>query len=1029
MAAPKDITSSKLFEQLDLLVGVDDIDEEDVTHLRSALLKIAKRADTEWGKIIVSFPQYTDHSVQHMVNILDLIYDFLPKKKAGKKEKIQINALELSLLIAAVLLHDVGMAVTPAEKEAAKNDPQYRQLRSKMNDRVEAAEKARRAGDKVTADAIDDAILVEFFRKQHAALSAAYIRKLEAPARLMFAEVDLHETLAQIAESHAWPVEHGRGDKAVLKLSEDERFGKTRVNVQFLAFCLRLADILDFDRSRTPQYLFKQINFTEEISIQEWKKHLSVSGWQIQKDKVSYRVACDSPETYVAVQEFLHWVDKELDAFHRAHRDWKGDDQDRYALNLAVKVDRDKVSMANKNHMAGDFRFALDYEKIMNLLMDRSLYPDPAMFLRELLQNSLDACRLQKARAQEENMGDKYRAVIQVYDHTEDPENPRVIFQDNGVGMSLDKVKNYFLQVGKSFYQSWEFRHEKELLEKKGIYLDACSRFGIGFLSCFLGGDKIEVQTYEYGSEPLKITIYGPDKYFLIEKLGKQDVSDRFNTPENVDLSEPQRYAGTKITVFLREGWRGEIRAYKEKPTSLDERNIQKGDVFDVLDFYAVNQEFPIHVINNGNQLLIKESRRDNDEAEIVFPSVAKDYRWSLKNIEEGHNKLQKLLYRHEIRFEKYHADFPGIRGRAWIWLLDMNGQVAPQIGGVGLHSYRGHETEGGIINESMAARFILTFWGGRRSEIQGKKLFGNLNRLKWGSDKELFKESVELAFRQVINFDFDFIKVLDGLNSMEKEERDQFLAFMAKLGQRLAYRQPYGESWMFDGATILFSCENKNIELAEYLATKPTHSWVDFASIQLRLGLRISLSGINLPSGIVDWSPMSPNSTRITHFLPPFVSASIDFLGEKSPIPAPHRLSCTRKSAEESIEKIFRVIIRELMAIFQLHQNEAHWRKWFKNYVDFFKNEAPRVLWKEMGCLQNHIEVRYAGEGAPYIFFTMAQILNEDKEHIPVIGLSTKGSGYIFEDLVIPESEVTEIEGIKYINLKSWKNKVGNWL
>ena len=70
---------------------------------------------------------------------------------------------------------------------------------------------------------------------------------------------------------------------------------------------------------------------------------------------------------------------------------------DRYKLLLPQVVDRHKVRMADPSYVAGVFWFQLEYENILALLMDRSLYPDPSLFLRELLQNALDACRRKEA--------------------------------------------------------------------------------------------------------------------------------------------------------------------------------------------------------------------------------------------------------------------------------------------------------------------------------------------------------------------------------------------------------------------------------------------------------------------------------------------------------------------------------------------------------------------------------------------------------------------------------------------------------
>ncbi|MCL3782938.1 hypothetical protein EMN47_21510, partial [Prolixibacteraceae bacterium JC049] len=131
----------------------------------------------------------------------------------------------------------------------------------------------------------------------------------------------------------------------------------------------------------------------------------------------------------------------------------------------------------------------------MKLLMDKALYPDPALFLRELLQNALDACRIQEALVKQHNKIDDdvftYAPHIAVFDHSEEAENPRIIFQDNGIGMSEEIVRNYFLRVGKSYYRSNDFKTQQYKLKTDyNIQLDACSNFGIGFLSCFLVGDK-----------------------------------------------------------------------------------------------------------------------------------------------------------------------------------------------------------------------------------------------------------------------------------------------------------------------------------------------------------------------------------------------------------------------------------------------------------------------------------------------------------------------------------------------------------
>lgn len=221
---------------------------------------------------------------------------------------------------------------------------------------------------------------------------------------------------------------------------------------QYLACCLRLADIMDFDRSRTPLALLRTI--TDETSQREWQKHLQITGWEIGEHDVEFHASCTHPEHYVAVMEYLDAVDRELLECRRlVVRDATRQTED-YTLRLPAATDRIHVQMADKSYIAGGFRFELEYERILKLLMDKSLYPDPSLFLRELLQNSLDACRLRKALIEEEGHGAHYTPHIVVWDHSADADDPRVVFQDNGIGMSEEVVKNYFMRVGRSYYRS-----------------------------------------------------------------------------------------------------------------------------------------------------------------------------------------------------------------------------------------------------------------------------------------------------------------------------------------------------------------------------------------------------------------------------------------------------------------------------------------------------------------------------------------------------------------------------------------------
>ena len=153
--------------------------------------------------------------------------------------------------------------------------------------------------------------------------------------------------------------------------------------------------------------------------------------------------------------------------------------------------------------------------------MGTKLYGDPEVALRELLQNSIDACLLRQA--QEKKWGTPYHPEIFVKYYSE---NGAMILEveDNGTGMDQYIIDNYYSKVGTSFYKSTDFYTLKS--ETKADFTPT-SRFGIGILSCFMVADTMIVDTKRIyaqhrSSGSLSITIEGEESIFLIRE-GKRE--------------------------------------------------------------------------------------------------------------------------------------------------------------------------------------------------------------------------------------------------------------------------------------------------------------------------------------------------------------------------------------------------------------------------------------------------------------------------------------------------------------------------
>jgi hypothetical protein len=101
---------------------------------------------------------------------------------------------------------------------------------------------------------------------------------------------------------------------------------------------------------------------------------------------------------------------------------------------------------------------------------------------------------------------------------------------DLGLGMTPEIVRDYFLQIGRSWYRSAEFA--------KTFSFNSTSRFGIGFLSVFAVSDDVDVVTRWHGDErdqALRLNLPGPRSHLLMEDTSR---------------NEP----GTSVIVRLRHG-------------------------------------------------------------------------------------------------------------------------------------------------------------------------------------------------------------------------------------------------------------------------------------------------------------------------------------------------------------------------------------------------------------------------------------------------------------------------------------------
>jgi molecular chaperone HtpG len=126
-------------------------------------------------------------------------------------------------------------------------------------------------------------------------------------------------------------------------------------------------------------------------------------------------------------------------------------------------------------------------------LLSKNLYSSPGVYVRELIQNAMDAIV-----ARDTLGGDPAPRTISISPYgVASPDSPANEFMitDAGIGVSLEQVEQFLATVGASSKRD-------ELEQSRRTYI---GQFGIGLLSCFLIADEITVVSLSAtGAEPIE---------------------------------------------------------------------------------------------------------------------------------------------------------------------------------------------------------------------------------------------------------------------------------------------------------------------------------------------------------------------------------------------------------------------------------------------------------------------------------------------------------------------------------------------
>ena len=468
------------------------------------------------------FPEYTCHDMKHVYATLDLALNLIPGEMF---DSLEPEAIEL--LVAAILLHDLGMFIQKdgleqlilgAGKDTAIDhididlassekltwgivwEKYYREVRRYPQQRIDSEFGLDANSEKINilllqSDKVDmnyAKVYGGFLRRYHPRLAHdivmnGFIGTNGARNNILSDAKDYQRKLIGIiARSHGMNL---RDTEAFLGREFSNRPESPHgIPIYYLMAILRMADYLHAGEERVPNAQavitpssLHEITWNQAVYD---KMHFDFESRQMYVDTKP-----ENSKVFLALEKWLSDVQRELDlCWAVLDEKYRG----KYKLSIH-RIVADVFNETKKNEWRKSFlprKAQLSANPEIVKLMVAPLYGNNSSYgVRELLQNAIDACNERKEI--ENARGCEYIGKITV---EIDTENRKFTITDNGIGMDEDVLINYYLTVGASYRHSasWAVQYMDDDGKSRVV---RSGRFGVGVMAAFLFGESVSVTT------------------------------------------------------------------------------------------------------------------------------------------------------------------------------------------------------------------------------------------------------------------------------------------------------------------------------------------------------------------------------------------------------------------------------------------------------------------------------------------------------------------------------------------------------
>lgn len=460
------------------------------------------------------FPHYSLHDATHSEKILSNICRIL-----GENQIRGLSTTDIWMLLFVAYFHDIGMFVsrddiikTVKEKEFLqyineKKQDSASEMYAYANFFEVKKDELHYCACKFSSESFFALryLLADYLRTSHSDRSKRIIQEssfIYIPESIPKRIFDL---LADICCYHA------KDFSNVMELQLKENgFLDDDCHPRFIACMLRLGDVLDVDNDRFSSIVLSTLPSIPTESLLHIEKHLSISTLYIGCAEILLEARCKSIEVGELTNSWFKWI---ADEISNQTKNWHSIIPNNTFAPLPLikklNVSIDGYDAVSSN---GNYKFSLDSDKALSFIQGAGFYGTKFIFVRELLQNAVDATYLrvylENKSIKEKSFFDKecknYPIYFCISEDKKHPEILKIKVKDSGVGIDKDDFES-ILNSGKK--NEWKKKLVKEMHE----WMKPSGAFGIGLHSIFPLADSFEIfTTKKNGGRTISGIIFSP---------------------------------------------------------------------------------------------------------------------------------------------------------------------------------------------------------------------------------------------------------------------------------------------------------------------------------------------------------------------------------------------------------------------------------------------------------------------------------------------------------------------------------------